>query len=48
MSLQFQGLLPIRTRSQHENDIMYAEFRKEYFKHKQIVKFHHGRYEIAV
>ena len=48
MSLQFLGLLPIRTRSQHENDAMYAEFREEDFNHKQIVKFHHGSSEIAV
>ena len=37
--------------SQHENGTMYAELiqlREEYFKHKQIVKFHHGSSEIAV
>ena len=34
--------------SQHENETMSAEFREEYFKHKQIVKFHHRSYEIAV
>ena len=34
--------------SQHENDTMYAELRQEYFKHKQIVKFHEVPYEIAV
>ena len=48
MCIQLLGLLLIRTFSTHQNDNMYAEFKEEYFKHKQIVKFHRGSSEIAV
>ena len=30
------------------NDTMHSEFREDYFKHKQIVKFHRRSSEIAV
>ena len=44
----FLGLLLKRTNSQLGNDTMHSEFREEYFKHKQIRKFHRGSSEIAV
>ena len=46
--MAFLGLLLKRTNSQLGNDTMHSEFREEYFKHKQIRKFHRGSSEIAL
>ena len=48
MCMGFLGLLLKRSNSQLGNDTMHSEFREEYFKHKQIMKFHPGESEIAV